>query len=693
MLFVEALFLALVACVSAQEPIAGFRPPSVPLINFDPYMNIWSMAENLYDTWPQYWDGTIKAFSGLIRVDGDTYRFMGPNSDQVNLGTVTQTSVTVWPIRTIYEFQDPGQRVQLTVQFTTPFLPQQWDISSRPVTYITYTVATLDGASHSVQLYYDNTAEIAVNTVDQEVTWERLQVDTSIGTAAVMQIGTVSQAYFDVRGDGVGIDWGYAYAAVVEDGTTSTAIAGAVSARTQFISDGTIPTSDDTNKPRPVQDDWPVLAIVWNFDVDGNGAVSKFVTFAYDDYYSIEYFGDRFQPYWRRPSEGATIESLLQSAINDYSSILQQCEQHDTQLVAQMQAKVSAEYATLGALAYRQTYAATKIVWNDKLQMPWIFLKEISSAGDINTIDVTAPASTLFLYFDPSYLEYILLPVLAYSNNETGDAQYAYTDAWAPHHLGTYPVADIVTSQQEDMPMEETGDILIMFAAIYKMMGSDSINLWYPKYYPLLKGWADYLVSTLPDPGDQLCTDDFEGPSPHNANLAIKGIVGLGAFSQLATAVGQGSDSSYYYDQAVSFAGQWVDLALDGDHYKLQYDLSGTWSLKYNLFFEKFLGLSLFPADVVPTEMSYYLNNHLNLYGVPLDNRATFTKLDWNAWVATMSNDFDQTVQIFDVLYNWAHNTRQMTPLVDWYDTISGDRSGGFTARPVVGGLYSIMLV
>jgi len=38
----------------------------------------------------------------------------------------------------------------------------------------------------------------------------------------------------------------------------------------------------------------------------------------------------------------------------------------------------------------------------------------------------------------------------------------------------------------------------------------------------VLKIWADYIVVSLPDPGNQLCTDDFEGPSPHNVNLAAK---------------------------------------------------------------------------------------------------------------------------------------------------------------------------
>ena len=41
-------------------------------------------------------------------------------------------------------------------------------------------------------------------------------------------------------------------------------------------------------------------------------------------------------------------------------------------------------------------------------------------------------------------------------------------------------------------------------------------------YRTLLKTWADNIAFSLPDPGDQLCTDDFEGKSPHNVNLAAK---------------------------------------------------------------------------------------------------------------------------------------------------------------------------
>lgn len=40
----------------------------------------------------------------------------------------------------------------------------------------------------------------------------------------------------------------------------------------------------------------------------------------------------------------------------------------------------------------RQTYAGCKLTWNEKLETPWYFLKEISSDGDLSTVDVIFPA-------------------------------------------------------------------------------------------------------------------------------------------------------------------------------------------------------------------------------------------------------------------------------------------------------------
>merc|ERR1712139_416002 len=167
------------------------------------------------------------------------------------------------------------------------------------------------------------------------------------------------------------------------------------------------------------------------------------------------------------------------------------------------------------------------------------------------------------------------------------------------------------------MPVEESGNMLIMIAGLYK--AQQSLQYLEP-YWPMLTTWADFIVSSLPDPGDQLCTDDFEGPSPHNTNLAAKGIVALEAYAGLLDVKGETSKAEVYRNHATSFAKNWTAAAADGDHYRIQFNLPGTWSQKYNLLWQKALGLHAFPEDVFKTESNYY-QSKLEECGVPLDNR------------------------------------------------------------------------
>ena len=131
-----------------------------------------------------------------------------------------------------------------------------------------------------------------------------------------------------------------------------------------------------------------------------------------------------------------------------------------------------------------------------------------------STVDVIYPASPFFVLYGPELLKQALLPVLAYGQNQT-DVQYRLP--WAPHHLGAWPVADIIGEEQEQMPMEESANLLLMLAGIAQQQKMDVAYL--KPYWPALTQWANYLNVSLPDPGEQLCTDDFEGPSPHNVNL------------------------------------------------------------------------------------------------------------------------------------------------------------------------------
>ena len=127
-------------------------------------------------------------------------------------------------------------------------------------------------------------------------------------------------------------------------------------------------------------------------------------------------------------------------------------------------------------------------------------------------------------------------------------------------------------------------------------------------------------------------------------------------------------------------------MAKDGDHYKLAFDKPGTWSQKYNLVWDQLLDLNLFPSSIRQSEMKFYLQ-HLNVYGLPLDNRADYTKLDWEVWTATLANDPRQFQQIMDPIAKWINETPSRIPLSDWYDTQTG-KITGFQARSVVGGVF-----
>jgi len=380
---------------------------------------------------------------------------------------------------------------------------------------------------------------------------------------------------------------------------------------------------------------------------------------------------------------------LLVNATRDYALLDTQSQQFDNNLVGRLATSGGDQYATLSSLIFRQTMGGCKLVWNDQKQILWYFMKEISSNGDLQTVDVIFPASPLFLHQNPSLLKKLIIPHLAYAAHDPTLGGCNYGQAWAPHQLGTYPVAYCMG--QEDMPVEETGNIILMLAKIAQL--SNNLDEIMPQYWPLISSWGTYLVSTLPDPGDQLCTDDFEGPSPHNANLAVKGIIALAAMGQICQFVGNSTLAKFYSDAATNYASQWSKLALDSDkaHFRLSYDKANTWSLKYNIVYQKFLKLETFSSNIIDMEVSYYLAQHANTYGIPLDNRAVFTKLDWSMWVAAMATDA-QFQTIVAKIYKFANESPDRVPLTDWYDTVSG-KVTGFRARTVLGALFAKILI
>jgi hypothetical protein len=421
-----------------------------------------------------------------------------------------------------------------------------------------------------------------------------------------------------------------------------------------------------------------VLAFVFDLGQVSGETVQRQVIVAYDEIFAIKYFGRKLLPYWAR--NGVKIEALLQTASRDYPELLARCEAFDKELMTDMTKLGGEKYARITALCYRECVAANGLA-ADANQQPLFFTKENTSNGDIATVDVFFPMDPVWIFLSPTLAKASLVHVLMYS----ASPRWKFPNA--PHDLGTYPLVFGRDDGGEGMPVEESGNLLILCDAIAQAEGNaDFVAPWWPQ----LTQWAQYLERYGLDPEQQLCTDDFMGHLAHNANLSVKAILGLATYGDLCRMRGDREPAKKYRDLAKADAEHWMKVAAEGDHYRLAFDQPGTWSQKYNLVWDRILRLNIFPPSVAQKEVAHYKKVILR-YGVPLDSRTHLTKTDWSFWSATLADNRSDFEAIIAPIYDYLNETTVRDPIADSYVT-DQVQSGGMHARPVVGGFFIKML-
>lgn len=674
----------------------NYRAPSVPLVTVDPYLSIWSNTDNLYDDYTKHWTGAKNSMTGLVMIDGDCWRFMGRQFLNANYcyshneaPGMKQTKVEIDALTTTYEFEAAG--ISLEVKFMTPLLLDDLDLMSRPVSYIQVKVKSIDGNKHDVKVYFDITGECCVDSIDQEVIWDK---DTSSTIADIVYMGTKEQNVLGRFGDNLRIDWGYLYLAVPKSESATTCIT-SIKGRDSFRNNGTIEIDEYDVQPRAVEKNLPLMATTKSFDALGDEEQSFLITVAYDDISSIEYFEKHLKAYWKR--NGLSIQEAIDAAINEYSSLSQKADDFNKKLLADAEKTGGEKYAAMLALAYRQAIVAHKLV-EDEDKNPLFISKECFSNGCMATVDVSYPSIPIFLLFNPELVKGMMVPVFKFAASKYWDYDFA------PHDIGTYPRGNGQTyglkgfnykdydpskgyELDRQMPVEECGNMIIMATAYSLAVG----NADYAKEnWDTLTGWLKYLLEYGQDPGEQLCTDDFAGHLSHNTNLSVKGIMGIGAYSILCKMLGYDEDSKKYHDKAKEMATLWEKMARDNDHYKLTFTEDDTWSLKYNMVWDSIFGLNIFDSEIKKKEIAYYKKMQ-NEYGAPLDSRRQYTKTDWLVWAATMADDKEDFEYLVNPIMKYLNDTPCRTPFTDWYGTI--DRmQRNFQHRSVLGGIFIKLL-
>lgn len=626
------------------------RLPAVPLLASDPYLSIWMPADTMTQTDACHWSGPAKPIRGVLTVDGAACRFLGAGPEPE--AALTELKVTATRTRFVSEFAG----VRLETCFATPALPDDLDLLSMPVTLLTLAATALDGAAHDIRVTLHLSDRLCY---DGDIRPEMMGDAFALGGKQTAWCGQATQKPLSHSADHVTIDWGYLYLSA--DGESKP------------VGDG-------------VQTTCPLCA----------GGDAARIVIAYDDIASINYFGELCKPWYRR--DGRQITDAICMVQQHFDEILARCAKLDAKLAADAQAAGGADYLAIVNAAWRHTFAAHKLIATPAGEMAFLS-KENDSNGCIGTVDVSYPSIPLFLRYCPELVNAMCRPVLEFASMPV------WTDDFAPHDVGRYPLAtgQVYAARKQagpkashppyylypagtdvwdpryQMPVEECGNMLIMLEAA-RTFGADKALA--EQYRPLLDTWVKYLLQYGQDPNEQLCTDDFAGHLAHNVNLAAKAIVGVACYARLTGAPSQAQQAKAMAEHLLEKIGSQgnTPLTLDGQG----------WSMKYNLLWDKVLGLDLMPQAFYAAETASYLPR-INAYGLPLDSRADYTKSDWACWTARLADDPAVRAALIAPLARELRETTSRVPFSDWYDTKTS-RCVAFIARSVQGGVFALML-
>ncbi|KUJ21183.1 DUF1793-domain-containing protein [Mollisia scopiformis] len=752
-------------------------PPVIPLIVRNPYLSTWlgNARNDPWEKWPIFWTGQEVGLSILAAVpSSDTvFPLLGRPQDSLpksgesfNVSYPTYLGATFDASTTNLTYEIPSGNyahdpVELILSFLSPITPTSTLRQAIPASYLTVYVA----GSFDVDIYIDmNGLWVSANR-GNEIVWELSQGPSpAANKKAPLKTWKVKRRVEQLlTEDADRGEWGTLYFTAPGDVRHEAGTSALL--RQRFSRTGTLQNVVDGNF-RSIMDEEPVFAFAKSFKLNGTSATgsksydSVLFTIAHVQDPVIQFASARgmtlMKPLWA--SYYLTADEVLDFHYHDFDKAFKLASNYSGQLEKDALVSGSEDYKDILALSARQVLGACSFAGTP--DDPVIFFKEISSDGNMNTVDVIYPAFPFFLYTNPKWLAWLMEPLIEHQLSGQ------YPNDYSMHDLGaSFPNATgHPDGRDEYMPVEECGNMLIMGLALVNSLKYDtepasiwsatgnqkhiesatgSISLyvdadgmddtfggpisakgdkqarkWVEKSYKLWKQWTGYLVREALIPSNQLSTDDFAGWLANQTNLALKGIIGIRAMSEISELVGEDADAKYYRNVSETYIKKWEQefaMSREGTHAKLAYTWFGSWTTLYNLFADSLLCFHLpsssveaqagqkpliapgasrtgfVDSKIYKTQSDWY-HNVRQRYGLPLDSRHLYAKSDWEFFAVAVSSK-QVREEIVDSIALWVNETSTDLPLTDLYDT-EGD--GGFPgiafkARPVVGGHFAFL--
>ncbi|KPV74766.1 uncharacterized protein RHOBADRAFT_53710 [Rhodotorula graminis WP1] len=793
---------ALAACASvarAELDETDYTPIVVPLAVRSPYLGAYLTGredKTLVSMDPHFWTTLPLGWKGLLRVDGHTWNWMGNLTDWP---AATNASIRHTASESGFTLTNDPPTVALHASFLSPVTPADLFRQSIPFSYLHLSAESLDGQAHDVDVYSEVNGLWLADEEHEELEWAVHEPERGTGRdfvgvrARLKHQRPFEEAYHNdlwsdewVSTDRIlqGDLW---YAAQDVPGSTvrTTFAAGddAMTTRRLFAESGSLRSVVNTTQPRPTRTrrahnaslvlDEPVFALAHSFGRISPASPpedrSALVAIGHVRDPLVQYMtgtsGHKevvaLRPLWA--STFVDVAHLVGWFLVDYPTAKRMSDEFNAKLYADARAVESQEYAHVVAVSTRQIFMALEAVWDESVEgrdareglVTWspltgepvptmIMLKEISSNGNCQTVDVIAPILPFLLYASPTLIPLLLEPIHRYM------ASGLYVPVPPTHDLGDhYPNATAHNDfLHPNLPIEEAGNALCLQLAGMRvadpstaaLSAHERVSHWVDKAsskasswagrnkeaqrvgweadvgvgkdhrregarmaraqarerYALLKKWADYLEEESLYPGDQRTTDDFFGSAPNQTSLVVKGIMGLRAMSEIASDLGETADRDYYLDVSNRFRDTFLDMTVskDGTHILGTYNNQSSWVTHYNLYFDKLFDTKVFPDSVYRMLDAFY-PTVAQPYGPPLDSRfPDRAKTDWLAWAAALfprsspSSSSSRTL-FLDALARYFRQDRNAV----FGDSITPDEgwSVGFLSRPVAGGHYSLL--